>query len=239
MPKKITTEDFIMKSKTVHGNYYNYSNVVYINMHTKVNIIDPIFGEFLQTPMGHLQGQGHPKSGKIKSANKRRKTITEFIESAINKHGNLYDYSKVDYVHCDKKVCIVDPEFGEFWQTPYQHLNSHGCPKRTKNKKWTIHYDHIIPMSIINSPHKKFNEWVKERPLYKFLNSDINLTPVSAKFNIDKNDTITINNKTVSASSIRNNYDIISKLIKDNLGVDPTNIISEDKNYVSNYFHLI
>jgi hypothetical protein len=239
VPKKITTNNFIVKSNLVHNNYYDYSQVLYINMHSKVKIIDPVYGEFWQTPMGHLQGQGHPTHGKLKAANSRRTTVEEFIKKANKKHNNLYDYSKVIYTHCDDKVCIIDPEFGEFWQSPYQHLNSHGCPNRTKNKKWEIHYDHIIPLSIIRSSRKKLNEWSKERPLYKFLDSKINLTPVKAKFNIDKNDTVTINNKTISASSIRNNYDLITYLIKTILNVDPTDIINKDKDYISNYFDLM
>jgi hypothetical protein len=151
MPKHLTTTDFIIRAKNVHGSFFNYSETVYINMHTKVKIIDPEYGEFWQTPMGHLQGQGHPSRGYIKMAEKRRKSIEDFIKEARNIHGNLYDYSKVEYTHCDKKVCIIDPEYGEFWQTPYQHLNSHGCPSRTKEKKWEIHVDHIIPLSIIHT----------------------------------------------------------------------------------------
>lgn len=45
MPKKLTATDFIERANRVHNNYYNYSLVVYNNMHTKVKIIDPIFGE--------------------------------------------------------------------------------------------------------------------------------------------------------------------------------------------------
>lgn len=52
------TEDFIRKSKIVHGNKYDYSKVVYINNHTKVCIICPTHGEFWQTPNDHLRGKG-------------------------------------------------------------------------------------------------------------------------------------------------------------------------------------
>ena len=207
-------------------------------MHAKVKIIDPEFGEFWQTPMGHLQGQGHPEHGKLKAANKRRTPVDTFIYEAKKIHGNLYDYSKVQYTHCDEKVCIIDPEFGEFWQTPYQHLRSHGCPARTKQKKWLVHKDHIIPLSIIRSSKRRFTSWDKDRPLYKFLNSTINLTKILAKHNAEKSDTITVNNRVVSASSVRNNYEIISILIQNLLKVDPTTIIEDDKQFVKNYFGL-
>jgi hypothetical protein len=238
MPKLITTDEFIKKATIIHNNYYDYSLVLYTNMHTKVKIIDPVYGEFWQSPMGHLQGQGHPEHGKVKAANKRRTPLEKFINQANKIHNNLYDYSKVDYTHCDQKVCIIDPDYGEFWQSPYQHLRSHGCPQRTKDKKWMIHYDHIIPLSIIRSKHKKLNEWSKDRPLFKFLNEDFNLTPVKAKYNLDKNDTVIINGKTVSASSVRNNYEIISYLITTILKMDPTDIIEQDKTYICGYFNL-
>jgi len=164
--------------------------------------------------------------------------LDEFIIRARKRHGNLYNYSKVIYTDCDSKVCIVDPEFGEFWQSPYQHLNSHGCPARTAQKKWHIHYDHIIPLSIIKSSKRQHNDWVKERPLYKFLNSEQNLQAVSAKYNRDKTDHVTVNNKKISASSIRNNYEVIGYLIKTILKIDPTLIIKQDKNYIKQYLEL-
>lgn len=238
MPKQISTEDFIVRANKIHNNFYDYTQTVYIKMHDKVKIIDPDYGEFWQSPMGHLQGQGHPSRRYIKMASKRRKPAEVFIRQAREKHGDLYDYSKVEYITVDTKVCIVDPEYGEFWQSPYQHLNSHGCPARAAKKKWEIHYDHIIPLSILNTANRSFNKWYVDRPLYKFLNSEINLQPVTAKFNCDKSDFVTINGKKVSANSVRNNYDVIAYLIDKLLRVDPTEIIKEDQQFVNNYFGI-
>ena len=56
----------------------------------------------------------------------------EFIKKAIAKHGNRYDYSKVEYVNTFEPVCIVCPQHGEFWQRPNNHLNGSGCSKCTK-----------------------------------------------------------------------------------------------------------
>jgi hypothetical protein len=52
-----------------------------------------------------------------------------FILKAQLKHGNKYDYSKVDYQTIHTKVCIICPEHGEFWQEPCFHLSGCGCPK--------------------------------------------------------------------------------------------------------------
>jgi hypothetical protein len=239
MPKQISTEDFIARANNIHNNFYDYSQVLYTKMHAKVKIIDPEYGEFWQSPMGHLQGQGHPGRRYIKMAAKRRKPLELFIQQSRNKHGDLYDYSKVVYTTVDTKVCIIDPDYGEFWQSPYQHLNSHGCPARTAEKQWVMHIDHIIPLSIVCSSRKKYNDWNKDRPLYKFLNTDANLHEVTAKFNNDKNDYVTINNKQITASSIRNNYEAIGYLIKTQLNTDPTDILEQDKQHVQKYLGLI
>lgn len=44
-------------------------------------------------------------------------TQEEFIQKAQLVHGNVYDYSHVNYINSQIKVCIICPEHGEFWQT--------------------------------------------------------------------------------------------------------------------------
>jgi hypothetical protein len=239
MPAKLSITEFITRASNIHNNLYDYSKVIYSGMTQKVCIIDPDYGEFWQMPLAHINNKsGHPLRGRKRAAVVRQTPLDTFIEDAQKIHNNLYDYSKVEYKGCDTKVCIIDPEYGEFWQSPYQHLRSHGCPARTKDKKWLTHVDHIIPLSIIHSSKRKNNEWNKERPLYKFLNSNINLTTTSARFNRDKSDLVNVNDKLVSASSLRNHYDIIAYLIQSLMNIDPTMIIEEDKKYVSSYFSL-
>lgn len=236
---KFTTEYFISRANQIHNGLYDYSKVEYKSAIKKVCIIDPEYGEFWQTPLGHITGkQGHPQRGKNKASMKRRMSLDVFIKKANKRHNNLYDYSKVKYVNCDTKVCIIDPVYGEFWQSPYQHLRSHGCPLRTANKEWLINVDHIIPLSIIHSSRKKNTSWNKNRPLFKFLNSKINLKEIPAKLNKEKSDIVIINGKSVSACSVRNNYEIIGYLIQTLLMIDPTKVIDEDKKYVKEYFSI-
>lgn len=60
-------------------------------------------------------------------------TQQDFLDSAFEKWGNLYDYSKVVYKHALQKVCIVCPEHGEFYKTPAKHVNTgQGCPVCSK-----------------------------------------------------------------------------------------------------------
>lgn len=63
---------------------------------------------------------------------KRAKTLSQFIEEAVEVHGTKYDYSKVQYVNTYTKVIIVCPIHGEFEQTPKSHLRGYQCNKCTR-----------------------------------------------------------------------------------------------------------
>ena len=122
---KRTREQFIEKAIEIHGDKYDYSKVEYINSRQKVYMICPEHGEFWQTPNAHIQGSGCPKCAKDTS----KLTTEDFIEKAKEIHGDKYDYSKVGYIDCKNKVCIICSEHGEFLQIPNSHLQGAGCPK--------------------------------------------------------------------------------------------------------------
>lgn len=59
----------------------------------------------------------------------KKKTTEEFINDAIKVHGNMYDYSLVEYKGSGIKVYITCKKHGEFEQEPNKHLFGGGCPK--------------------------------------------------------------------------------------------------------------
>jgi hypothetical protein len=128
--KKSSIEDFIEKSKKVHGDKYDYSKVEYDKNNVKVCIICPEHGEFYQQPRSHIVGCCCPKC----DADNKRKTTEQFIERAKEVHDDDYDYSKVEYVNGKTKVCIICPKHGEFLQIPNNHLHGQGCPKCNSSK---------------------------------------------------------------------------------------------------------
>lgn len=66
-----TTNQFIEKSKKVHGNSFNYSKTNYVNAHTHVVLICNSCGtEFKQRPYNNLYGYGCPNCNKGKSFSK-------------------------------------------------------------------------------------------------------------------------------------------------------------------------
>lgn len=128
--------------RQIHGDKYDYSNVLYVNVNTKVNIICPKHGIFSQFPYKHLCGNGCPKcAGK-------NKTTDEFLNEIIKIHGDKYDYSLVEYVNTSTKIKIICKEHGIFEQMPSKHLCGKGCPKCAGKNKTT---DEII--SKFNNIH--------------------------------------------------------------------------------------
>lgn len=120
--QRYDTNCFINKAIEIHGDEYNYSKVEYINSLTKVIIICNEHGEFEQQPSSHLQGRKCSKcSGFYKP------TTQEFIEKSIKIHGDIYDYSKVEYIDCKQKIIIICNKHGEFEQTPDGHIQGHSC----------------------------------------------------------------------------------------------------------------
>lgn len=56
--KALSKEEFIEKSKKVHGDKYDYSLVEYVKNRVRVKIICPIHGVFEQEPSAHMRGSG-------------------------------------------------------------------------------------------------------------------------------------------------------------------------------------
>jgi len=130
------TEDF----KKVHFNKYDYNLAIkkyksfkYLSTSTKIEILCPKHGEFLQTINMHKGGNGCPHCHKI---NKRKplKNISEHIISFQTKHFNKYDYSKIKYLNSNTKIEILCPKHGSFWQTPNMHKLGSGCPRCSESK---------------------------------------------------------------------------------------------------------
>lgn len=132
---KLTTEQFIIKAKSVHYDRYDYSKVNYVNNRTKVSIICFKHGEFKQTPDSHMRGSGCPYC-----AHNIASSTSKFIDKAISVHRNKYLYDLTNYVKAHAKVIITCPEHGAFSITPANHLQGHGCPVCSGDKNNTISF---------------------------------------------------------------------------------------------------
>ncbi|EKD89569.1 MAG: hypothetical protein ACD_33C00045G0036, partial [uncultured bacterium] len=103
-PTRLTQEEFIIRAKQIHGDKFDYSKVVYINGWTKIIIVCPIHGDFLQTPNDHLQGSGCPicKSSKgelaiLEILKKHGIKFTRQYQIPEIAHNLYYDFYLPDY----------------------------------------------------------------------------------------------------------------------------------------------
>lgn len=123
-------EEFIKKAKEQHGDIYDYSKVEYVNNNSKVIITCKEHGDFSQTAGSHLQVHGCKKCATIVTSNKQKSNNEEFIKKAKEMHGDIYDYSKVEYINNNSKVMIICKEHGEFLQNAKGHIHKNvGCQK--------------------------------------------------------------------------------------------------------------
>lgn len=123
--KKILTKDeFIQKAREVHGDKYEYDNVVYVKESENVIIHCKIHGDFEQTPKSHLKGNGCSSCSGLKQL-----TTEEFIQRAKKVHGDRYNYSESEYINSNTKIKIICKEHGPFYQTHTIHCSGNGCSK--------------------------------------------------------------------------------------------------------------
>lgn len=95
--KKLTNEDFVLKSKMVHEDKYDYSHVDYNGNKLKVKITCPIHGEFMQSPSHHMMGCGCPSCNESKG---------EKLISKILKEKNIIFVRQKKFPDCKNKAIL-------------------------------------------------------------------------------------------------------------------------------------
>jgi len=120
--------DYFLRELKDNGHWnvmYDYSKVEYVNTTTKVIVIDKNYGtEHHLKPESMTRGVGY-KCLLENSVDKNRYLIKEFEEI----HGEIYNYSKINYIDNDSKMIIICPEHGEFRQSSAAHKVGKGCHK--------------------------------------------------------------------------------------------------------------
>ena len=162
MGLNFTTDIFIKRAKSVHGDEYDYSLVDYLDTKTKVEIICKEHGKFFQTPKNHLRGKGCKICGYDKRREKYSLSKDEFVEKAKSVHGDRYDYSLVNYTNAKTKIEIICPLHGSFFQLPYNHLSGKGCKKcghAIGNEKSSLSKDEFIEKA--NEIHNNLYDYSK------------------------------------------------------------------------------
>lgn len=105
--RNLTQDEVIEQFHLVHGDRYDYSKVEYVNKTTPVCIICKKHGVFLQTPAGHLLGQGCPTCNQSHLENE--------IERFLKSQNYLYKKQKTFPWLKDKGAMKLDfflPDYG-------------------------------------------------------------------------------------------------------------------------------
>lgn len=148
----------------IHDNKYDYSKVTWNGSDNEITVICNIHGDFIIRAQDHKNGRGCQKCSKDNRIQYNKHTTEIFVENAIKKWGNIYDYSKVDYKGSNDKVIIICKKHGEFEQLPPTHLNS-GCGscgretnKRNQDLKETCKREFV---SKANNIHENIYDYSK------------------------------------------------------------------------------
>lgn len=130
MAAKLTQQEYIEQATKVHNGKYTYERMNYISGKHKIEITCPIHGSFWQLAESHKNDKrGCNACGRVNTEKARKLDTQIFIERAIAIHGDLYDYSLVEYVLSKSPIDIICRKHGKFTCIPNTHLMGHGCPK--------------------------------------------------------------------------------------------------------------
>ena len=129
------TEEFINKSKEVHGDVYDYTITNYTRSSDKVRILCKKHGEFEQIARNHSNGAGCLKCWREKQVGLKTTDLDKLLIEFNNKHNNKYDYSLVEYKNCKENIKVICPTHGVFQVTADNHKRKDGCSKcRTEER---------------------------------------------------------------------------------------------------------
>ena len=132
--QRYTLEDFIKKSKSIHGDKFDYSKSIYTSNSTELIVICPTHGEFEITPSGHwVSKTGCFRCGmeQVWETRSNEKMSTEkFITLAREQFGDKYDYSLVDVSNSRDRPIIICDIHGPIEHDIWNFLKSPvGCSK--------------------------------------------------------------------------------------------------------------
>jgi formylmethanofuran dehydrogenase subunit E len=165
-----TYEKFIVRSKEVHGNKYNYTNVTPEDIINKTHPIKIICNTCTHEFMMNIHHHITYKQGCPKCAGRLRWGFDRFITAALHVHGDKYDYSEIDPKDIENnrsRITLGCNQCKQKWETyVYNHINTkYCCPHCADNRPWT--FDEFLEEA--NILHDK--KYIYERPITDKVNA--------------------------------------------------------------------
>lgn len=155
--RTMTTEEFIVRAREIHGNKYGYSKTQYKHHSVPVNIICKKHGEFLQKPIKHLSGHGCP----ICKTSSGEREIHGFLEKNLYNFRTQYkffDCANINLLRFDfaildnnKVKCLIEYQGRQHYE-PVDYFGGLEGLKNTRLRdkiKYNYCKEHNIPLYYI------------------------------------------------------------------------------------------
>lgn len=169
-------EEFIKIAKEKYKNFYEYEEFEYYSKSKLIKVICPNHGEYKIAYNNHLKYKCKRCYYENIGSN-LKKTKEQFIKESIEIHGNMYDYSLVDYKNSRGKVKIICKICNnEFFQTASNHLSGSGCNFCVKSKGEKLIEKYLLDNNIKYQTQFMFSDCRNVNPLkFDFYLEDLKL----------------------------------------------------------------
>ena len=107
---------------------YGFDKFVYNGWQGRIKLVCSKHGDFETKYLHRAKGVGYGECHQCMKDLSIKRLHEDFLEKAFELHGDLYDYSLVDYTQCKNHVDIKCNTCNTiFRQTPDNHLQGNGC----------------------------------------------------------------------------------------------------------------
>ena len=147
--QKIDFDEFVLRSKNVHGDRYKYDHVKYVDIFTPIHITCTKHREFLQTPRDHYRGSGCPKCLSSRGENAIRLILDE-LKIEFEEQKTFDDLLHKNKLRCDFYLPFFNTVIEFNGLQHYEPISVFGGLeglKETQNRD-IVKYDYLISNGI-------------------------------------------------------------------------------------------
>lgn len=158
-----TTETFIKQAKKIHEDMYDYTNTIYTNSNTKLNIGCKIHGPFPQSPGHHLMGKGCPDCAKYGFDTNKPATLYYLKIIVDNK-----EYYKIGITNrtVNKRYKISDKEIIQILHQIHYSSGQEALSEETRYKRKYKEYQYQGPNILSSGNTELFTEDILNKEFY-------------------------------------------------------------------------
>lgn len=163
---RVSMLDFLERSKIVHGNKYDYSEVYFNTIHDKIKIICSKHGAFYQNAYDHLNGHGCPKCGIVTS--KAEEEIYNMLSSKLG--DGVVEHRNRKVLGEGKEIDIYIPSIGIGIE--YNGLKWH-CEDNLKGRDYHLNKTELCEKSDVKLIHIFEDEYETHKEVVNRMLCDI------------------------------------------------------------------